>query len=128
MTDELDPRHDRVVAVTGAGTGIGQAIATRFGALGWRVAIGGRRADKLAETAASVEEAGGRCLPHPLDVTDGDSVEQFFASVEARFGSSSRAPGSGSRRCGAERPSAPTSRPARWRTAARSTPTCSGSA
>jgi len=41
MTDELDPQHDRVVAVTGAGTGIGQAIATSFGALGWRVAVGG---------------------------------------------------------------------------------------
>src|SRR6478752_119728 len=86
MTDELDPQHDRVVAVTGAGTGIGQAIATRFGALGWRVAVGGRRADKLAETAALVEAAGGACLAHALDVTDGDSVETFFDAAESEFG------------------------------------------
>src|SRR3954465_11255188 len=86
MADELDPQLDRVVAVTGAGTGIGRAIATAFAALGWRVVVGGRRADKLAETAALVEQAGGACLAHPLDVTDGDSVEAFFDAAESRFG------------------------------------------
>jgi NADP-dependent 3-hydroxy acid dehydrogenase YdfG len=86
LTDELDPRTDRVVAVSGAGTGIGQAIAVKFGALGWRVAVGGRRVDKLAETAQLVGDAGGTCLPYPLDVTDGESVERFFAAVEATFG------------------------------------------
>lgn len=80
MTDE------RVVAVTGAGTGIGQAIAAKFGALGWHVAVGGRRVDKLAETAQLVEQSGGSCLAHALDVTDGDSVEAFFAAVESELG------------------------------------------
>jgi NADP-dependent 3-hydroxy acid dehydrogenase YdfG len=86
VTEELDSRSDRVIAVTGAGTGIGQAIAAKFGALGWRVVIGGRRADKLAETVALVETAGGSCLAHELDVTDGDSVETFFEAAESRFG------------------------------------------
>jgi NADP-dependent 3-hydroxy acid dehydrogenase YdfG len=86
LTEELDPKHDRVIAVTGAGTGIGQAIAVKFAALGWRVAVGGRRVDKLAETAQLVEQTGGTCLPHELDVSDGDSVEAFFADVEAEFG------------------------------------------
>lgn len=86
MTEELDAKSARVVAVTGAGTGIGQAIAVKFGALGWRVAVGGRRVDKLAETAQLVENAAGACLPHELDVTDGDSVERFFGDVEAEFG------------------------------------------
>jgi NADP-dependent 3-hydroxy acid dehydrogenase YdfG len=86
MTEELDPRHDRVVAVTRAGTGIGQVIAAKFGALGWRVVIGGRRADKLAETAALVEAAGGSCMAHTLDVTDDDSVETFFEAAESQFG------------------------------------------
>jgi NAD(P)-dependent dehydrogenase (short-subunit alcohol dehydrogenase family) len=72
--------------VTGAGTGIGQAIAVKFGALGWRVAVGGRRAEKVAETAQLVEDAGGTCVPHALDVTDADSVEQFFGAVESDLG------------------------------------------
>lgn len=86
MTEELDPKQDRVVAITGAGTGIGQAAAVKFGALGWRVAVGGRRVDKVAETATLVEAAGGRCFPHELDVTDGDSVERFFTHTEAEVG------------------------------------------
>ncbi len=50
------------------------------------MAIGGRRTDKLTETAALVEQAGGSCLAHALDVTDGDSVETFFDAAEAQFG------------------------------------------
>jgi len=77
---------DRVVAISGAGTGIGQAVATKFGTLGWRVAIGGRRVERLAETATLVEQAGGSCLAHELDVTDPESVERFFSAVEADLG------------------------------------------
>ncbi|MFA5885437.1 MAG: SDR family NAD(P)-dependent oxidoreductase [Acidimicrobiia bacterium] len=83
---EFDPKQDRVAIVTGAGTGIGQAIAARFGSLGWRVAVGGRRVELLAETASLVEEAGGTCLHHALDVTDPESVERFFATTEAELG------------------------------------------
>ncbi|HEY7107256.1 MAG TPA: SDR family NAD(P)-dependent oxidoreductase [Acidimicrobiia bacterium] len=86
MVEELDRTSDRVVVVSGAGTGIGQAIAVKFGALGWRVAVGGRRVDKLGDTAALVEQAGGTCLAHALDVTDGDSVDRFFRDVEAELG------------------------------------------
>jgi NADP-dependent 3-hydroxy acid dehydrogenase YdfG len=86
MSDEQEAERGRVVALTGAGTGIGQAIAVKFAALGWPVAVGGRRVDKLSETAALVDQAGGVCLPHELDVTDADSVERFFGDVEARFG------------------------------------------
>ncbi|MBL7487648.1 SDR family oxidoreductase [Frankia sp. AgB1.9] len=74
------------VVITGGGTGIGQAAAQKFAALGWRVVVGGRREAKLAETAAIVEKEGGSCLTHRLDVTDGESVEQFFDAAEATFG------------------------------------------
>src|SRR5207248_8517524 len=41
---------------------------------------------KLAATAQRVEDAGGSCLPHALDVTDADSVEAFLAAVESELG------------------------------------------
>ena len=80
------PERDRVAVVSGAGTGIGQAIATRFGALGWQVGIGGRRVEKLDETKSLVEDAGGTAVAHALDVTDPDSVEHFFTAVEQQAG------------------------------------------
>src|SRR5690606_33480246 len=77
---------DRVAVVTGAGTGIGRAIAVKFGGFGWRVGIGGRRTPLIEESATLVEQAGGKCAPHRLDVTDPDSVEEFFTAVEAELG------------------------------------------
>ena len=82
----IDPARDRMAVVSGAGTGVGRAIAAKFGALGWRVATGGRRVDRLAETTELVEKAGGTCFAHALDVTDADSVERFFDAAEAELG------------------------------------------
>jgi NADP-dependent 3-hydroxy acid dehydrogenase YdfG len=76
----------RVVAISGAGTGIGQVAARRFAALGWGVAVGGRRVDRIAETKSMIERAGGTCVSLQLDVTDGSSVERFFAGAEAELG------------------------------------------
>jgi NADP-dependent 3-hydroxy acid dehydrogenase YdfG len=76
----------RTVAISGAGTGIGKTAAARFASLGWRVAIGGRRAERLVETKSLIEGAGGTCLAHQLDVGDGTSVERFFDAAEAELG------------------------------------------
>ena len=76
----------RVVAITGAGTGIGQVAAERFAAKGWKVVIGGRRVEKLQETREMIEQAGGVCFASQLDVVDGTSVEQFFDAAEAELG------------------------------------------
>lgn len=76
----------RVVAISGAGTGIGKAAALKLAALGWNVAVGGRRVDKLHETVDEITHAGGRAFSHPLDVADHQSVDGFFAAVEGEFG------------------------------------------
>jgi NADP-dependent 3-hydroxy acid dehydrogenase YdfG len=75
-----------VAIVTGASTGIGRAIAVGLGALGWRVALGARRTDKLDETATLVIEAGGEAFPRLLDVTDATSVDTFVTTVEDVLG------------------------------------------
>jgi NADP-dependent 3-hydroxy acid dehydrogenase YdfG len=76
----------RNVVVTGASSGVGAAIAAGFGALGWQVAVGARRSDRLAETARTVAAVGGRAFAHVLDVTDADSIDAFFAAAEAALG------------------------------------------
>jgi NADP-dependent 3-hydroxy acid dehydrogenase YdfG len=76
----------RTAVVTGASAGIGRTLAVGLGALGWTVAIGARRADRLDETAASIRAAGGTAVPHALDVTDEGSVDAFFTHVEAEVG------------------------------------------
>ena len=83
---EPDVQRPRVVAISGAGTGIGQATARKFAEQGWQVVVGGRRVDRLSETASLVEASGGACLAHELDVTDAESVERFFAAAEEGFG------------------------------------------
>jgi NAD(P)-dependent dehydrogenase (short-subunit alcohol dehydrogenase family) len=74
------------VAVTGASSGIGRAIAVAFATRGWEVAVGARRADRLGETAAAVEAAGGKAFAHPLDVRSPASVDEFFDAIETRIG------------------------------------------
>jgi NAD(P)-dependent dehydrogenase (short-subunit alcohol dehydrogenase family) len=76
----------RTAIVTGASSGIGQAIAVALGALGWRVAIGARRIDKLAETTEQIQGAGGTPFAHPLDVCEPAAVDAFFAAAEAALG------------------------------------------
>jgi len=76
----------RTAVVTGASSGIGAAIARALGALGWSVALGARRTHLLREVATGVEAAGGRAFAHALDVTDGTSIDAFFAATEAALG------------------------------------------
>ncbi len=76
--------EEKVVIVTGAGTGIGAATARRFLQEGAFVALNGRRDEKLRETAADFDAA--RVLIHPGDVSDEASVTRLVADTVARFG------------------------------------------
>jgi NADP-dependent 3-hydroxy acid dehydrogenase YdfG len=75
-----------VVAVTGASSGIGRAIALAFAELGWRVAVGARRRDELQETARIVIEAGGEAFPMAVDVTDPHSIDAWITAAEEGLG------------------------------------------
>jgi len=71
----------RTALVTGASGGIGRAVAVAFGALGWTVAVGARRAAALDETAKLVEDAGGQAITHPLDLTSVASIDRCCEAI-----------------------------------------------
>lgn len=76
----------RNVLVTGASSGVGAAVASAFGALGWSVVVGARRLERLAETARAIEAAGGTAMVVPLDVTRPGSIDACFQAAEAKLG------------------------------------------
>ena len=79
-----DPR--KVALVTGAGSGIGQAVALALARAGYCVALAGRRADALDETARAAGERSADLMPVPTDVANPESVAKLFARVAERFG------------------------------------------
>src|SRR5258708_10117286 len=81
---KMDP-SGKVAIVTGAGSGIGRSVALAFLKDGCRVALAGRRKDKLDETAKE-SGAGARALVVPTDVTDQKSVRALFAATKEKFG------------------------------------------
>ena len=83
----FEPHPDRRPAVvTGASSGIGQATAVRLAEAGHPVVLGARRLERLEETAEQIRAQGGEALALPLDLTDGDSIEQFAKAAEAGLG------------------------------------------
>jgi NAD(P)-dependent dehydrogenase (short-subunit alcohol dehydrogenase family) len=76
----------RVALVTGAGSGIGRAVALKLQAAGFDVALLGRRAAELQKTADATSAAGGRVLITPTDVADERAVAAAFAETHKTFG------------------------------------------
>jgi NAD(P)-dependent dehydrogenase (short-subunit alcohol dehydrogenase family) len=72
--------------VTGAGTGIGEAIATMFAAEGCSVLCVGRRPEPLEETVGRINDAGGKAIAHLADVSDEDQARRMTETALAEFG------------------------------------------
>ena len=75
-----------VVLITGGGRGLGRAYAEALARSGAQVAVTARSADELAETVNLIEQAGGRGLALPADVTDQRAVTAVVTAVESQLG------------------------------------------
>jgi NADP-dependent 3-hydroxy acid dehydrogenase YdfG len=75
----------QIAIVTGAGSGIGRAVAHRLADEGCRVVAVGRREDRLRETVANYSGSGS-IVPQPADVGERQQVAQLVANVRERFG------------------------------------------
>ena len=76
----------KVAIVTGASSGLGVAFAQALAEAGADVALGARRVDRLADTAAMVSELGRRALPVATDVADPDQCQALVDAAMAEFG------------------------------------------
>ena len=76
----------QTAVVTGGGSGVGRAVALRFAAERWTVALVGRRIEALEETAALAADLPGTISAFPCDITDASAVEAMGEAVLARFG------------------------------------------
>src|SRR5215468_6184660 len=76
----------KVAIVTGAGTGIGKAVALALVENGYSVVFAGRRAELLEAAVTSTGDSASRCLAVQTDVTDPASVGTLFAKTRERFG------------------------------------------
>jgi len=77
---------EKIALVTGAGSGIGRAVAIGLLEAGYAVALAGRRVDRLEQTVRDAGAFGARALRVPTDVRDPVAVQALFAAVRDRFG------------------------------------------
>lgn len=98
--------EDKVAVVTGAGTGIGKAVALAFLQDGYRVALAGRRKEPLEQTAREAGAGAGRAIVVPTDVGKAPGCARSSRAPRRRSGGST---------CSSTTP-APARRPCRSRT------------
>ncbi|MFL6134716.1 MAG: SDR family oxidoreductase [Nocardioidaceae bacterium] len=83
--DQVEP-HRPVLWVTGGGSGIGRASALSAASNGWRVAVGGRRPERVRAVAREVEALGAEALALPGDVRSIEDVTAWSTAIERTWG------------------------------------------
>ncbi len=78
--------NDKVAIITGAGSGIGKAVALAFLENGYRVALAGRRKDALESTIKEAGAKGSAAIAVPTDVSDAKAVKNLFTTAREKFG------------------------------------------
>ncbi len=76
----------KVALVTGAGTGVGKAVAIELAKVGYNLVLAGRRPAPLEETAAAVNAAGTQALAVPTDISKREQISALFDKVKSSFG------------------------------------------
>ena len=74
------------ILITGATSGLGEAMAIRFARAGFRVAVASRNPEKVARTVERLEQLGGEALPITLDVTREKDFHAALETVEQQWG------------------------------------------
>src|SRR5437879_6412931 len=78
--------NSKVVAITGASSGIGEATARHLASLGAAVVLGARRTDRLDRLVAEIQAAGGEAAATRVDVTHPDDLQSLVTVAVDRFG------------------------------------------
>lgn len=81
-----DLLRDKVIVITGGGTGLGRAIGERYLELGAKLAIASRRKDVLQTAAQEMTQDGGEVFYHQCDVRDPSQVTELFDAIYAHYG------------------------------------------
>lgn len=85
-TQSQQSRQSKVVLITGASSGIGEATARLLGAQGHRVYAGARRTDRLERLVQEIQAKGGTAAFRALDVTSAEDMQAFVRAAEAAYG------------------------------------------
>lgn len=86
MTDRNDSINDKVVIITGASSGLGEATARRLAGRGAKLVLAARREDRLKKLADDLQSAGAEVLVKSTDVTNRKQVEALVQAAKDKFG------------------------------------------
>src|ERR1700680_4494954 len=76
----------KIALVTGAGTGVGRAVALALAKAGYRLVLAGRRKEMLDKVSGEINALGSQALAVPTDVSKRDSILALFTTIKSTFG------------------------------------------